>query len=72
MLALNAEIVDWSFDFTPPKGHKRHHFKIATAVDDPIVDLSLSIKGDNSDKLSIHWIGIGECSGYGSALIRQT
>ena len=58
ILALNAEIVDWSFDFTPPAGYRRHHIKMATGVDTPIVDLSLTIKSGPKDKLPIHYVGI--------------
>lgn len=55
-LAFNADIIDWSFDFPPPKAHARHHVKIATAVDQPIIDLSITV--NSTGPISIHWIGI--------------
>lgn len=58
VLAFNAEILDWSFDFKPPKGNLRHHLKIAAGVESPIVDISLTIKADHASKLPIHWIAV--------------
>lgn len=55
-MAFNAEILDWSFDFIPPKGHRRHHVKIATTIDSPIVDLSLTVPA--TAPVSLHYVAI--------------
>ncbi len=57
ILAFDAEILDWSFDFDPPKGRKRHHIKIATSIDAVNVDLELAVRDEGP--LNIHWTAIG-------------
>lgn len=56
VLAFEAEILDWSFDFDPPNGRKRHHIKIATSIDATEVDLELAVR--NEGPLSIQWSAI--------------
>lgn len=38
-------------------GHRRHHVKIATSVDQPVVDLSFTVS-ETAKPLSIHYIAI--------------
>ncbi|EIW65964.1 hypothetical protein TREMEDRAFT_70376 [Tremella mesenterica DSM 1558] len=54
-IAFEAEILDWNFEFPPPKGIKRHHFKIATSLDDAIVELELGIP---LEKVIMDWSAI--------------
>ena len=58
-LAFDAEVVDWSYEFAPPKGYRRHHLKIATSVDTPTVDLELDIRAEKGEKLKFEWSAIG-------------
>ena len=57
--AFEAEIKSWNFDFPPPKGKKRHHFKIAASHDDTVVDLEMSIP---LELVHIDWSAIGKCT----------
>ena len=59
-VAFDAEVIDWSFDFPPPKGNKRHHVKIVTSVDTPTVDLDITIKAEPGSQLKLEWSAIGE------------
>ena len=58
ILAFDGEVVDWSFDFDPPRGKKRHRFKIDTHIDATTVDFDIAVR--NEGPLSIHWSAIGE------------
>jgi hypothetical protein len=59
VLAFDAEVLDWSFDFAPPAGRKRHHIKAATSVQDHYISLELTVKAEEHEKLAIHWSAIG-------------
>lgn len=48
VLAFEADVVGWSFDFDPPKGRRRHHLKIVASIDQPIVDFELDIRTPNT------------------------
>ncbi|OXG17593.1 hypothetical protein C367_05083 [Cryptococcus neoformans Ze90-1] len=54
-LAFEASVLDWSFHFDPPPKKMQHHIKIATSVDEPVVDLRLDIRADEGERLRIHW-----------------
>jgi hypothetical protein len=56
-LAFEAEVEEWSFDFAPPKGKKRHHIKIATSADEPMIDLELTMR--NKDPIKVFWSAVG-------------
>lgn len=43
VLAFEADVASWSFDFDPPKGLRRHHLKTVASIDQPIVDFELDI-----------------------------
>jgi hypothetical protein len=53
VLAFEAEVVDWSFNFPPPKGLKRHHLKIVASIDTPIVDFELDIRTGRGSEMGI-------------------
>lgn len=59
-LAFEASVLDWSFHFDPPPKKMQHHIKIATSVDEPVVDLRLDIRADEGERLRIHWSAFGE------------
>lgn len=61
VLAFDAEIVDWSYDFSPPVGRRIHHIKSATSPHDQTLELALTVKVATPDeKINMHWTGIGE------------
>lgn len=53
VLAFEAEVVGWSFDFDPPTAHKRHHLKIVASIDQPIVDFELDVR--TREPLKLHY-----------------
>jgi hypothetical protein len=57
-------MVDWSFDFAPPAGRKRHHVKIATTYAEPVVELEMAFKAQQGETLDVSWSAIGESPGY--------
>jgi hypothetical protein len=57
-LAFEADVEEWSFDLAPPKGNKRHHIKIATSADEPMIDLELTMR--NKDPIKVFWSAVGE------------
>lgn len=63
-LAFNAEILEWPFDFDPPKGRRRHHLKIDTHIDTPNIEIEIVVRDEGP--LSIHWSAIGEYATDGS------
>lgn len=57
-IAFEAEILDWSFDFPPPKAKKRHHIKIVTTKLEPVVRLELVLR--EKGKVKMDWTAAGE------------
>lgn len=60
VLAFEADVVSWSFDFDPPKGLRRHHLKIVASIDQPTVDFEIDIRTQRTDDgtpktLDIHY-----------------
>ncbi|TXT09032.1 hypothetical protein VHUM_02506 [Vanrija humicola] len=56
--AFEADLADWSFDFDPPHGLKRHHIKAATSVDVHFTELELVVNLKPEEKLNVHWSAI--------------
>ncbi|BEJ13055.1 hypothetical protein CspHIS471_0302290 [Cutaneotrichosporon sp. HIS471] len=54
-LAFEADLVDWSFDFVPPHGHKRHHIKAASSVDEHGMELELTMRLKDDEPFRLHW-----------------
>ncbi|KAK8864706.1 hypothetical protein IAR55_001960 [Kwoniella newhampshirensis] len=54
-LAFEAAVLKWSFNFPPPQHSMRHHIKVATAADEPIMDLNLTLRMEPGETLKIHW-----------------
>ncbi|WWD16981.1 hypothetical protein CI109_101415 [Kwoniella shandongensis] len=55
VLAFEASVLQWSFNFPPPVEKMRHHIKVATAADEPIFDLNLTLRMEPGETLKIHW-----------------
>lgn len=53
VLAFEAEVVNWSFDFDPPKEKKRHHLKIVASIDEPIVHFEMDVRTE--EPIEIHY-----------------
>jgi hypothetical protein len=53
VLAFEAEVVNWSFDFPPPTEKKRHHLKIVASIDEPIVHFEMDVR--TTRPIEIHY-----------------
>ncbi len=59
-LSFDADLVDWSFDFEPPHGRKRHHIKAAASVDEHVMELELIMRLKDNEPFHLHWSAMGE------------
>lgn len=57
-IAFSAEILEWSFDFLPPVGNKRHHVKVVPTVLEPVVELWMTIK--ETEPVKMDWTAVGK------------
>ncbi|KAL7420634.1 hypothetical protein Q5752_004585 [Cryptotrichosporon argae] len=58
VFAFEADITDWTFEFDPPRGRRRHHIKAATSVHDHSLELDLKVRLAEDEKVQIHWSAI--------------
>lgn len=59
-LSFDADLVDWSFEFEPPHGRKRHHIKAASSVDEHEMELELIMRIKDHEKFLVYWSAMGE------------
>ncbi|ORY22823.1 hypothetical protein BCR39DRAFT_550650 [Naematelia encephala] len=57
-LTVDADIVDWSFEFEPPSKKTKHHFKVATSIDDTVMEIELAVRAEKGEKTTLSWSGI--------------
>lgn len=59
-LSFDANLIDWSFEFEPPHGMKRHHIKAASSVDEHGMELELIMRLKDDEKFLLYWSAMGE------------
>lgn len=59
-LSFDADLVNWSFDFEPPHGRKRHHIKAASSVDEHVMELELIMRLKDDEPFRLYWSAMGE------------
>ncbi|WVR06737.1 hypothetical protein IAU60_003772 [Kwoniella sp. DSM 27419] len=57
-LAFEADVLRWSFPAPPPQRLMRHHIKVATSVDETVVDLNLTLAMNEGERLTMHWTAV--------------